>query len=108
MNNNFSLILGCGGYSYNDVILCAETQNIIVNFGKHHDDNEFEKIMDFLDFSCRLFDQTIADWNKITNILKILREQFNLIDDKKWEALYMWLPIHKRCGAYLMLKMDIS
>jgi hypothetical protein len=59
--------------------------------------------MDFLDFACGLFDTTMGDWNKIVNTLKLLRERFHLLDDKTWQALHMWLPQHKHCGAFLRL-----
>jgi hypothetical protein len=106
LDNKISLLLGCGGYSYNDIVLCAETQSIVVSFNKHHSNDEYEKIMNFLDNSCKLFDNTITDWNKIVNILKIFHDQFNLIDNKKWDMLYIWFPMHKRCGGYLQLVVD--
>lgn len=102
-SNQFSLILGCGGYKHHTLSLCSGTTNAIINFNRHFDAVELEQIMNFLDYTCGLFDRPIGDWNKITNILKMFREKYNLIDDKMWEALYVWLPHHKRCGGYLKL-----
>jgi hypothetical protein len=104
--NDFSLILGCGGFRYNDLNLCSGTLNVIINFSGHFNPDESDKIMDFLDHTCGLFDRPIGDWNKITNTLKMFYEQFKLIDDKMWQALYVWLPHHKRCGAYLKLSFN--
>lgn len=102
-SEKFSLVLGCGGHKYHNLTLCAGTYNIIIDFNRHFDAVELEKIMDFLDFTCGLFDGTIGDWNKVTNTLKLLYDRFKLIDDKTWEALHVWLPQHKRCGAFLRL-----
>lgn len=102
-SNPFSLILNCGGFKYNDVILCAGTTNILINFDKHVDAQQIEKIIDFLDYSCLLFDKPIIDWNKIVNTLKMFKEQYHLIDDQMWLGLTAWLPQHKKCGASLSL-----
>lgn len=103
MAEQFSLVLGCGGYSYNNFSLCSGTHNIIINFDRHFDALELKGIMDFLDYACGLFDSTMGDWNKIVNTLKMFRDRYRLIDDKTWEVLHMWLPQHKRCGAFLRL-----
>lgn len=102
-SNPFSLILSCGGSKHNNIVLCASTINTIIDFDKHFEPIKLEKIMDFLDYTCGLFDAPIVDWNKITNTLKIFKEQFGLIDDKLWAALHTWLPLHKKCGAVLAL-----
>jgi hypothetical protein len=102
-SNPFSLVLSCGGYRYNGIVLCSSTINAIIDFNRHGDALILEKIMDFLDYSCGLFDGPMIDWNKITNTLKIFKEQFGLIDDTLWQALHTWLPQHKKCGASLRL-----
>lgn len=102
-SEQFSLVLGCGGHSIDGMVLCASTYNIIIDFDRHFDALELQKIMDFLDFTCSLFDRPMGDWNKIINTIKMLREQFGLINDKTWKNLHMWLPLHKQCGAFLRL-----
>jgi len=102
-SEKLSIVLGCGGYKYNKLTLCSSTYNVIVDFNRHFEAEELEKIMDFLDFTCGLFDGAMGDWNKITNTLKLLYERFKLIDDKVWQALHILLPQHKRCGAVLRL-----
>lgn len=102
-SEKFSLVLACGGNRYYSFTLCAGTYNIIIDFDRHFAPEEMQKIMDFLDFTCGLFDGPMGDWNKITNTLKMLHDQYKLIDDKMWEALHVWLPQHKRCGAVLRL-----
>jgi hypothetical protein len=102
-SEQFSLILGCGGYKHYDMTMCAGTYNIIINFNRHFDAEELKKIMDFLDFACNLFDRPMGDWNKIVNTLKLLRERHHLLNDKTWEGLHLWLPQHKHCGAFLRL-----
>lgn len=102
-SEQFSLVLGCGGQKHNNLVLCSGTYNVIINFRGHFEPDEMAKIMDFMDFACGLFDGPMGDWNKIVNTIKILRERFKLLDDKTWEALHMWLPQHKRCGAFLRL-----
>ena len=103
MQTSLSLVLGCGGYSYRGFSLCSGTYNVITEFSRHFEGVELEKVMDFLDYTCNLFDGVMSDWNKITNTLKMLRTQFHLIDDQKWESLHIWLPRHKQCGAVLRL-----
>jgi hypothetical protein len=103
LSEAFSLVLSCGGYEFNNMVLCSSTINVIIDFDRHMEDIQNEKTMDFLDQSCSLFDGPMTDWNKITNTLKMLKERFGLIDDKKWLALYSWLPLHKKCGASLIL-----
>ena len=102
-SEQFSLVLGCGGNTHHDIMLCSGTYNVIVNFDRHFEAEQLKKTMDFLDFACGLFDKPMGDWNKIVNTLKMLREQHHLLDDKMWEALHLWLPQHKRCGAFLRL-----
>jgi len=88
---------------HHNITMCAGTYNAIVDFDHHFEAQELKNIMDFLDFACNLFDTTMGDWNKIVNTLKMLRERHHLLDDKTWEALHLWLPQHKRCGAMLRL-----
>ena len=109
-SEQFSLVLGCGGQKHHNIVLCAGTYNTVINFNRHFEAEELKKIMDFLDFACGLFDTTMGDWNKIINTLKMLRERHHLLDDKLWEALHLWLPLHKRCGAFmrLMFNADIE
>lgn len=102
-SEKFSLVLGCGGFKHNEMMLCAGTYNIIIDFDRHFEAVKLQTIMDFLDFACNLFDRPMGDWNKIINTLKMLREQHGLLNDKIWEALYLWLPRHKQCGAFLRL-----
>jgi len=102
-SEQFSLILGCGGFRHHSFTLCSGTYNVLIDFDRHFEAEELHKIMDFLDFACSLFDGPMGDWNKIVNTLKMLRERHHLLDDKLWESLHLWLPQHKRCGAFLRL-----
>jgi hypothetical protein len=104
--NSFSLILECGEYWFNEIQLCSGTINVIVNFERHFENEELEKIMNCLDFNYGLFNDYIRDWNKIISILKMFHDNFHLISDKKWEGLYAWLPLHKRCGACIKLVLN--
>lgn len=107
-SNEFSLILSCGGFKHNNIVMCSGTSNVLVNFNRHFEPLQLNQIMDFLDYSCGLFDRPIGDWNKVVNTIKIFREKFTLIDDNTWQALHIWLPQHKRCGAFLKLKLNIE
>ena len=100
---DFSLLLTCGGFLSNKVVICAGTNNIIIDFAKDFSKEQHQKIMDFLDISCQLFDSPISDWNKIINVLSIFKNDFNLISDDLWTDLYVWFPIHKKCGATIRL-----
>lgn len=108
MADEFSLILYCGGSIKNGITICPTTTNILIDFQQHIEALKLEGLMDFLDYSCRLFDEPIVDWNKLVNVLKILRDKFFLISDKLWEGLSLWLGCHKKCGAVLRLVMNVN
>lgn len=94
------LILGCAGLRVNDMIICRGTENIVLDLSNIETPH---KLMDFFDFTCKLFDNVESDWNKIINIIKTLRNTFNLIDDNKWDTIQIWVMQHKKCGAFLRL-----
>lgn len=94
------LILGCAGLHVNEMVICRGTENIVLDLGIIETG---DKLMDFLDFTCKLFDKTQADWNSIMNILKTLRNTFSLIDDKRWDTIQIWVMQHKKCGSFLRL-----
>lgn len=96
-------MLNCGGFKFNGLILCSGTVNTIVDFADHLEIERLDEVLDFLDFSCKLFDGVMTDWNKITNAIKILHDRFDLIDPGTWQFLFTWLPQHKHCGACLSL-----
>lgn len=104
--NDFSLVLGCSGCKYNDLVLCSGTFNLIIDFAGHFEPEKSKQIMDFLDYTCELFDYPMGDWNKITNTLKILYDNFKLIDDKRWQGLHTWFPRHKQCAAFIKLVLN--
>lgn len=106
MSHEFSLVLGCGGYRYKDIVLCSGTMNVIINFSRHFDANELSQIMDFLDHGCGLFDNVVGDWNKVVNTLQLLFNKYKLISDDLWLGLHVWLPQHKKCGGYIKLVMN--
>ena len=101
--DSFSLVLNCGHWEYNGLVMCAGTENVLVDFSKLFGKEEHNEIMDFLDHTCGFFDQPMSDWNQIINTIKHLRDKFSLIDEVMWQGLYVWLPQHKRCGACLRL-----
>lgn len=108
LSDEFSLILCCGGYTYNNLIICSGTNNIIIDFARHFEPLESKQIMDFLDDTCGLFDKPIGDWNKLINTLQVLYNKFHLINDELWKALYVWIPKHKQCGAVIKLMLNIE
>lgn len=98
-NDDFSLVLDCAGFRQDSFVLCCGTSNIIVDFTNRIDST----IIDFLNFGCKLLDGPVYDWNKIVNIVKVLHDNYDYIDHNTWESLYMWFPLHKRCGAVLRI-----
>ena len=95
--NDFSLVLGCSGCKYNDLVLCSGTFNLIIDFAGHFEPEKSKQIMDFLDYTCELFDYPMGDWNKITNTLKILYDNFKDISNVRC------LEFRKRIGQVMSL-----
>lgn len=65
--------------------------------------------MDYLD-GCKLFDQTILEYNSVRNIIFNLQDKFDQVVKKLWTEkqfrLYQKFVVdHKDCGVYLKLKL---
>ena len=94
------LVLGCGGKILEDIIICRETENVIIDLSQHKITNN---IINFLDNPCGLFNKPIVELNLVTNILTILYDSYSAFDKIIWGALQYWVSQHKRCGIYLKL-----
>lgn len=96
------LILGCHGRSDESFRLCHGVNNSILNT-IDLDDFEYERVMSFFDKACGLFDSSISDYNKCSNILNILYKTHKVINPDTLKKIQYYLDMHKKCRPYLML-----
>lgn len=101
---NAVLVLGCNGCSKNNFIFCSKTTNIVIKLSEL-DDEQYEKIITFLDKTCGLFDSKISDHNKCFNIVNMLYKTYKLINLADATMYQEYFAMHKMCGTYLMLIM---
>lgn len=62
-----------------------------------------EKVIVFLDDACGLFDNHIYDYNKISNILKMLHTNFEVISEDVLLKIQKFLLMYKHFGLSLFL-----
>ena len=62
-----------------------------------------ERVISFLDDACGLFDNHIYDYNKISNILKMLHTNFEVIDEDTLLKIQKFLFMYKQFGMSLFL-----
>ena len=102
---NAYILLGCNGYVGKDSFLfCKSVKNPIIDLSKITKD-EREKIINFLDDACGLFDSVCYNYNKCINIINMLYRQFGIISEESLHEIQAFLKMHKMCGIYIMLIM---
>jgi hypothetical protein len=102
------ILLGCNGLTDAERFMyCNAMVNPIVDLSKVPAESR-EKLEDFLDNACGLFDSACYDYNKCINIVNFLYRQFSIIDEDMLHKIQGFLKMHRRCGLYiiLMLKED--
>lgn len=99
------LILGCGGYQSKDGFLsCKSIENAIIDLSKI-EDHKYDRLIDFLDRTAKLFDKPTLDYNKIVNILNFLYKVIEVIDEDMLINIQKFIRLHKECGLYLIVLM---
>ncbi len=105
---NINVILGCNGnVSSNRFCYCSSVENIILDIS-NIPIKEQEKILDFLDDTCGLFNEPCYDYSKTINIIKILYKTFEVIDEEMLESIQGFIRMHKSCGLILRLKEKVN
>jgi len=100
---NAYVLLGCNGFTDTEGFLfCNSITNHIVDLSKIKYD-EKERVINFLDKACGLFDAACYDYNKCINIVNFLYRQYGIIDEDGLHKIQAFLKMHKRCGIYVML-----
>jgi hypothetical protein len=97
------LILGCKGYKDDDGFQYCHTSNNPILELRDLDDFEYEKIIDFFDNACGLFNSSVSDYNKCSNILNILYKTHKVISPEMLNKIQYYLSMHKRCKPFLIL-----
>ena len=102
-NMDAVILLGCNGFTDTDGFrYCNSIVNPIVDLSKIPKAPR-ERVVNFLDNACSLFDGACYDYNKCVNIINFLYRQFSIIDEDMLHRIQAFLKMHKRCGIYIML-----
>lgn len=100
---NTYLLLGCNGFKdSNSFVYCNSVVNSIVDLSNINSEDK-EKVFNFLENACGLFDAPCYDYNKCVNIINFLYRQFSIIDEDGLHKVQAFLRMHKMCGLYVML-----
>jgi len=99
------LVLGCGGFeSTNEFIICNSVTNPVIDLSKIPAD-KYNRTLDFLDHTCKMFDRPVYDYNKAVNILSMLYKTYEVIDYDNLINIQRFIRLHKDCGLFLILLM---
>lgn len=99
------LIIGCGGLeTMNGFLLCNSISTPIIDFEKIEEDR-YERTIEFIDKSCKLFDKPIYDYNKVVNIITMLYRTYEVIPQERLIEIQRYLKMHRDCGIFLILLM---
>jgi hypothetical protein len=100
---NAYILLGCNGFTDSSSFkYCSSALNPIVDLSMLEPGDQ-DKVSNFLDNACGLFDAPCYDYNKCINIVNFLYRQFSIIDEDGLHRIQGFLKMHKRCGLYIML-----
>lgn len=97
------LVLGCNGYEDDEGFkFCHGVDNSILHL-RELNDFDYEEIIKFFENACGLFNSSVSDFNKCSNILNMLYKKYKVIDPKMLNKIQYYLNIHKRCKPFLIL-----
>ncbi len=98
-----SLILSSNQYEDREGFCYASTICNKILYLNKIDKTKRDKVISFLDDACGLFDSHIYDYNKISNILKMLHTNFEVIDETMLLKIQKFLLMYKHFGLSLFL-----
>ena len=97
------LVLGCREfYDEDEFCFCEHISNVILDLYKLKNDDK-EKIINFLDYTCGLFDKAIYDYNKCVNVINMLYSSYKVITKDMLVKIQKFLQMYRKFGIYLML-----
>tara|TARA_B100000131_G_scaffold323209_1_gene380531 strand:+ start:3768 stop:4097 length:330 start_codon:yes stop_codon:yes gene_type:complete len=97
------IVLGCNGHVDLDGFLyCDSISNPIIDLTNVKAEDR-DRLYEFLENACELFDKVCHDYNKCINIITYLYKNFNLISEDKLHKIQAFIRMHKICGVYIML-----
>lgn len=100
---NILLILGCNGFTGSDnFCYCHGVNNPVLKLSEC-DKELSEKMINFFDNACGLFEMPINDYNKCMNTLSILYRDYKVISPEMLHNIQAFARQHKSCGLYLSL-----
>jgi hypothetical protein len=97
------LIIGCGGLeTMNGFLLCNSISTPILDFEELEED-KYERIITFMDHTCKMFDRPTYDYNKVVNIITMLFRTYQVIEEDRLIEIQRYLKMHRDCGIFLIL-----
>ena len=97
------LLLGCNGLVDGEGYLyCHSTVNEIVDLSSMPRAKK-ERVVNFLDKACDLFEAPCYDYNKCINTINFLYRQFDAISEDRLHKIQSYIRMHRACGIYIML-----
>ncbi len=95
--------MGCAGQTTQDgFINCTGVANPIVDLAEL-DEDKYERVLQFFENACSLFDKPMYNSNKVSNTLNMLHRDFGVIPPTMLFKVQQFHRMHKSCGVYLML-----
>lgn len=98
-----SLVLCSNEYEDESGFRLSETICNKILYLNKIDKTKRDRVISFLDDACGLFDNQIYDYNKISNILKMLHTNFEVIDEATLFRIQKFLFMYKQFGMSLFL-----
>ncbi len=99
------LILGCNGHTMKEGFTnCNGIENPIVKLSEI-DEQDYEKVIGFIEKACGLFDGPVNTHNKCANIITMLYRDYGIINNEMLHNIQLFMKTHKACGIYLFLIM---
>lgn len=100
---NAYIALGCNGHvGPGGFLYCNSLSNPILDLSAAKKQDR-KRLEDFLDRTCRLFDEVCTDYNKTINIINMIYRDFGIMSDESLHEIQAFIRMHKVCGIYIML-----
>lgn len=99
------LVIGCGGFeTTSSFLLCNSISTPILDF-EEIEEAKYERVMMFMERTCKLFDKPTYDYNKVVNIITMLYRTYEVLDQERLVEIQRYLKMHRDCGIFLILLM---
>lgn len=98
-------MLGCNGHTGKDGFVdCSGVSNVVIDLTEVADDR-YDRVLNFFDNACGLFDKPMYNHNKVSNALNMLHRDYSAFAPSMLFNVQHFIQMHKKCGYYLILLM---